>query len=61
MRLHLKLSLDFKIQYLIIDADDYLIKLDFGVSSAILNPVDVSCRWCMLSFLDLCETYFLNR
>ena len=65
MSIHLKLKLYFKIQYFWCAQMIILSISDFGVSIAILNPVDISpggASWA----LDLCETrlnhaIFLNR
>ena len=48
--LHLKLSLHFKIQYFWCAQMIILSISDLGVSTAILNPVDVFRRWYKLSF-----------
>ena len=50
MSLLLKLSLHFKIQYFRCAQMIILSISDFGVSTAILNPMDVFRRWCKLSF-----------
>ena len=47
--LHLKLGLHFKIQYFWCAQMIILSIPDFGVSTAILNPVDIFHRWCKLS------------
>ena len=36
-------------EYSTLGKDDFP-KLDFGVSTAILNPVDIFRRWCKLRF-----------
>ena len=50
MSSHLKLSLHFKIQYFWCAQMIILSISDLGVSTAILNPVDVFRRWYKLSF-----------
>ena len=47
---HLKLSLHFKIQYFWCAQIIILPISDIGLSTVILNPVDVFHRWCKLSF-----------
>ena len=49
MNLHFKLSLHFKFQYFWCTQMIILSIPDFGVSTAILNPVDIFHRWCKLS------------
>ena len=50
---------------LLMRADDFLSIINFGVSTAILNPVDVYRRWCKLSFTRMRDqvkhVIFLNR
>ena len=55
MNLHLKLSLHFKIQYFLCAQMIILSLPVFGVSTNILNPVDVSRRRCKLGFRPMWE------
>ena len=65
MSLHLKLSLHFKIEYFWCAQMIILSITDFGVSTTILNPVDVFRRWCKFSFRPMRDqvkhAIFLNR